>query len=125
MTWLQSYMSQRTQCVSVKSAVSGNKALTFGVPQGSVLGPVLYCLYSKPMGEICRRHGMPYHDFADDKQVYKIIHIKDDSKSAMEKIESCLVDISEWTSANGLKLNEDKTELIVFRPKTFQIYMPQ
>jgi hypothetical protein len=47
--------------------------LRFGVPQGSVLGPKLYFIFAKPVGEICRRHGMSYHSYANDTQVYQVI----------------------------------------------------
>ena len=63
----------KTQRVAIGSVQSDDIKLDFGVLQGSVLGPNLYCIISKPVGEICRRHGMSYHSYADDTQVYQII----------------------------------------------------
>jgi len=117
LNWIQSYLSNRTQCVAVGSCTSTDKHLDFGVPQGSVLGPRKYCLYSKPIGEICRRHNLLYHCYADDTQVYMVIRPSDSWDNLATKMEACLADISLWMSSNMLKLNQDKTELIVFSSK--------
>lgn len=115
--WIQSYLSDRRQCVAIGSATSDDKILGFGVPQGSVLGPRKYCLYSKPIGEICRRHNLLYHCYADDTQIYMVIRPQNNWDTIAHSLEACLVDISAWMNANMLKLNQDKTELIVFAPK--------
>lgn len=115
--WIQSYLSDRRQCVAIGSVTSDDKILEFGVPQGSVLGPRKYCLYSKPIGEICRRHNLLYHCYADDTQIYMVIRPQHNWDTIAHNIEACLVDISAWMNANMLKLNQDKTELIVFAPK--------
>ena len=105
------------QCTPLGPVIFEQQYLGFGVPQGSVLGPRKYCLYSKPIGEICRRHDLCYHCYADDTQLYRVIKLSDDWNNISVKLEACLADISDWMSANMLKLNQDKTELIVFRPK--------
>ena len=117
LSWFQSYLTGRSQCVAIGSRTSSAKYLTFGVPQGSVLGPRKYCLYSKPIGEICCRHNMLYHCYADDTQVYMVIRPSDSWENISTKLESCLADICSWMSANKLKLIQDKTELIVFSSK--------
>jgi hypothetical protein len=61
LAWFGSYLSGRTQQVAIGKTVSSIFQLRFGVPQGSVLGPRLYCMFSKPIAEICRRHNMCYH----------------------------------------------------------------
>ena len=73
--WFRSYLEGRTQRVAVGSVHSNSIQLNFGVPQGSVLGPRLYCMFSKPIGEICKRHNMLYHCYADDSQVYLVIEL--------------------------------------------------
>ncbi|CAC5422802.1 unnamed protein product [Mytilus coruscus] len=107
----------RTQRVAIGSVQSEDIKLDFGVPQGSVLGLKLYCIFAKPVGEICRRHGMSYHSYTDDTQVYQIIRPQGDCCNLSKHLEKCLSDIGDWMSANMLKLNEDKTELIIFALK--------
>lgn len=115
--WIQSYLQNRKQRVVVGSAISNDKQLTFGVPQGSVLGPKFYCMFAKPIGEICRRHNMNYHSYADDTQVYLILKPSDNWDNFSTRLENCLADISSWMRLNRLKLNQSKTELIVFASK--------
>ena len=66
LAWIQSYLSDRIQCVGIDSITSADKMMQFGVPQGSVLGPSMYTMYSKPIGEICRQHDIQFHYYADD-----------------------------------------------------------
>ena len=115
--WIESYLKDRTQRVAIGNTHSNNLRLQYGVPQGSVLGPKLYCMYSKPVGEICKRHKMSYHSYADDTQAYQVIKPEGDWNDLSERLKSCLSEIRDWMSSNMLKLNQDKTELIVFAPK--------
>jgi hypothetical protein len=115
--WFKSYLMGRTQRFAIRSVQSDDIKLRFGVPPGPMLGPKLYCIFAKPVGEICRRHGMSYHSYADDAQVYQVIQPQGDWSELSERLERYLSDIADWMSANMLKLNEDKRELIIFAPK--------
>jgi len=117
LSWIESYLSNRTQCVSIDGVQSESFNLKYGVPQESVLGPRIYCMFSKPIGEICKRHKMSYHCYADDSQVYQVIKPIDNWNAVSRHFEACLSDISSWMRSNLLKINQDKTELIVFVPK--------
>ena len=68
--WFRSYLSDRTQYVRIQDVSSDVHASPYGVPQGSVLGPLLYSLYTSPLGDIARSHGLSYHFYADDTQLY-------------------------------------------------------
>jgi hypothetical protein len=117
LTWMKSCLNDRTQRVAVGSVVSNSMHLQCGVPQSYVLGPRLYCILAKPISEICRRHNFSHHSYADDTQVYLVIKPLDNWKNISRRLETCLSDVSVLMSSNMLKLNQDKTELIVFAPK--------
>ena len=68
--WLRSYLKERTQRVVIGDQSSSTTTLTTGVPQGSVLGPLLFSLYVQPIGDIIRAHGLFFHQYADDLHVY-------------------------------------------------------
>ena len=116
--WFISYLVGRTQSISIDNVTSDPIVLEFGVPQGSVLGPILYTLYTTPLGTLIRKHGLDFHMYADDTQIYLSI---DAPQLQNEKcrLESCLDDIKIWMLSNKLKLNDDKTELIVCNPRNF------
>ena len=68
--WFHSYLTGRTQAVFLDGVSSDSVNLTCGVPQGSVLGPILFNIYTQPLGEIARKHGLSYHFYADDTTLY-------------------------------------------------------
>ena len=68
--WFRSYLIGRIQRVVIEDSVSVDQELRFGVPQGSVLGPKIYCMYTKPVIDIIHRHGLSHNSYADDTQLY-------------------------------------------------------
>ena len=112
--WFKSYLSNRVQRVIIGDTVSECKNLNFGVPQGSVLGPKIYCMYTKPISDIIAGHGLSHHCYADDTQLYIAIEHSANLHSELLRMERCVADIRTWMRHNMLKLNDDKTELIVF-----------
>ena len=114
--WFRSYIQDRKQFVMINGIKSKVKELRYGVPQGSVLGPILYLLYTSPIGNIIRRHGLNYHLYADDTQLYlsfKSTRAPAEQAGSISRIEACVSEIDSWMVSNKLKLNRGKTELLV------------
>ena len=116
LSWMTSYLTDRYQTVCVDGELSEPVLMECSVPQGSVLGPKNYVMYTKPLGDVIRTHGLCYHFYADDTQLYLSFKSKDDvaQSEALTRIESCLKDIESWMHHNMLKLNTDKTEVMLF-----------
>ena len=110
--WFKSYLTGRTQAVFLDNVSSDSVNLTCGVPQGSVLGPILFNIYTQPLGGIARKHGMKYHFYADDTQLYTSFSVKDSNSSAT-LISNCIADIKSWMQSNMLMLNDSKTEVVL------------
>ena len=66
----RSYLTGRIQRVVIEDAVSIDQELGFVVPQGSVLGPKIYCMYTKPVSNLIQRYGLSHHSYTDDTQLY-------------------------------------------------------
>ena len=119
LAWFESYLTSRKQFVQVNECRSKQRSLERGVPQGSVLGPLLYLLYTSPIADNIKFHKLQYHLYADDTQLY--ISFKTDCSCdlslAKRRAECCVNDIDCWMVNNGLKLNQDKTELVLISSK--------
>ena len=116
LSWFISYLNDRSQCVHIFDKVSQKRDLQYGVPQGSVLGPILFSLYTRSISDVIRKHGISFHQYADDTQLY-LSFDKCDISNAFVKMEHCISDLCTWMDFHKLKLNTKKTEFIVFRSK--------
>ena len=98
-----------------KCSRSSLRELNCGVLQGSVLGPLLYVLYTSSVADIIKKHNLLYHLYADDTQLYVSFKLGSDDLlfSAKFSIEMCVQEINNWMILNGLKRNEEKTELLL------------
>uniref|UniRef100_A0A8C3GA23 Reverse transcriptase domain-containing protein n=1 Tax=Cyclopterus lumpus TaxID=8103 RepID=A0A8C3GA23_CYCLU len=115
LSWFKSYLSDRSQFVFVNDEASMTTNVNHGVPQGSVLGPILFTLYMLPLGNIIRKHSISFHCYADDTQLY--LWIKPEETNQLAKLQACLKDIKTWMTCNFLMLNSDKTEVILLGPE--------
>ena len=115
--WFKSYLNNRSFNVKIRCSLS-NGVITFhGVPQGSILGPILFLLYISEIEKIAKLYGLELHMFADDMQIY-IAFKRNTILSSISNIEHCLRHIKLWMSTNFLKVNEDKTQFLLISSKT-------
>jgi hypothetical protein len=113
LTWFKGYLTDRCQMVAVNGCLSSTRSVGNGVPQGSVLGPLLFSTYISPLKDLFNKHGVRYHCYADDIQIY-ISSKPEDAVQALNRLEHCVSDVANWLADNYLALNNDKTEFIVF-----------
>jgi len=109
--WFKSYLSDRTQIVRISGCSSSTSKLRCGIPQGSILGPLLFVLYASPIEEIVKKHGLWGHCYADDTQIY-FYCAPDQMTSLATSFTQCIAELEAWMAANRLKLNTDKTEFV-------------
>ena len=109
--WLKSYLTCRSQCVHHGDQTSASSVMACGVPQGSVLGPLLFLLYTADLAPLIRKHNLDCHLFADDTQIYS--HSDPSSTSSLhDSTERCIAHIADWMRCNRLQLNAAKTEFM-------------
>ena len=108
--WFKSYLSNRQQYVSVNGFHSNTLPMKYGVPQGSVLGPLLFLIYINDLHNAIR-HSVVHH-FADDTN---LLYVSENLKTIQNRINQDLKSLCTWLRANKISLNASKTELIIFR----------
>ena len=123
LNWVRSYLSNRVQRVKLLESFKED----YGVPQGSVLIPLLFTLYTTPLSSVISRHNIWHHLYADDTHIYLSLS-KTDPEMSLSLVQQCLQDVSDWMIASKLKLNSDKTEFILIGTKAqrdkFKKYFP-
>ena len=113
---VSSYLTDRTHYVSLSNHCSAFAPVHSGVPQGSVLGPILFTICIKPFSAIIDSQSIIHHSFADDIQLqmsappYRVSEL-------LHSMQSCIGDFKAWATANMLKLNDNKTELMLVTSK--------
>ena len=114
--FIESYLADRSFTTLVNTTESSKKRLLYGVPQGSLLGPLLYIMYTKGLEELILSYGLRLHMYADDIQIY--FSCSTDKLNNVEHVlQTCLAGIQTWMDDNFLKLNSDKTQIKVFPAK--------
>lgn len=110
--WISSYLADRTQFIHVGSESSAITNCSCGVPQGSVLGPLLFVAYTSPIAFITTKFGVLHNQYADDTQLYVALSKKDPNDTA-KNLRNCLSAVHTWFSQNGLVINPEKSEAML------------
>ena len=114
--WFSSYLTDRTHYVSLSNHCSDFAPVHSGDPQGSVLGPILFAMYIKPLSAIIDSHSIIHHSFADDLQL-QMSAPPDRISDLLHSMQSCIGDVKAWATANMLKLSDNKAELMLVTSK--------
>ena len=109
--WFSSYLSSRTSVVDIQPNLSPSSTSTCGVPQGSLLGPILFNLYTTPLSTIISSSTISHLLYADDTQLF-ISFIPKQYSAAISNLQSTVSLISSWMSSNYLTLNPTKTDFL-------------
>ena len=118
MKWIVSYLNGRCQTINIQGKLSVPMSLIYGVPQGSVLGPLLFILYTTPLSKIITNHkDLQHHLYADDTQVYTSFKTTSNFSTSINNLQQCLLSVQDWMFTNKLKLNPDKTEFMLIGNK--------
>ena len=104
----ESYLKDRDYFVSIGNYESERMKMTCGVPQGSILGPLLFNIYMLPIAQIMENNKTCYHSYADDTQIYITISPRD--YNPIQALIKCIEQINDWMCQNFLQLNKNKTE---------------
>ena len=109
--WVTSYLADRSNFVKFESACTCTMSSTAGVPQGSVLGPLLFAMYISPIQSVIDHYGVSHHSYADDTTLY--VKREKDRSGACTNLEQCTVALSDWFTLNDMVLNPGKSEVMV------------
>ena len=114
LAWFSSYLSGRSQRVSVNGETSDCYPLPFGVPQGLRLGPLLFSAYASKLFEVIKLYLPNAHAFADDTQLHLSFNPDNslNEAEAVHAMEQCIRAVRAWMQSDKLKLNENKTEVM-------------
>jgi hypothetical protein len=110
--WIMGYLSDRHQFINCKGTFSSTMPVRYGVPQGSVLGPLIFNIYLTGLRDIVLSHEIDYVCYADDLQLIMKSSVADLTVS-LAKLETCIADIKQWYAASFLALNDAKTEFLI------------
>ena len=106
--WFSSYLTDQTHYISLSNNCSVFAAVHSGVPQGSVLGPILFTMYTKPLSAIIDSHSIIHHSYSDDLQL-QMSAPPDGISELLDYMQSYVSDVETWTTTNMPKFNDNKT----------------
>ena len=119
LSWLKSFITGRQQRVKIGDCLSDLTYVLFGVPQGSILGPLLFNLYCASISSAFESCGFANMGYADDNLGLRAFSARSSVHTLLSDVPNCIASIRNWTRSHFLKLNSDKTRIIVFGNSSF------
>ena len=119
--WFHSFLTNRKQRVRINDSLSECLDVLFGVPQGSVLGPVLFNLYAKSLYDVISAAGFDTSGYADDSNARLSFSLKFQHSVITHHLPDLMDKITQWMNSFFLKINPDKTEIILFVPQSLKL----
>ena len=113
---IQTYLEDRTTQVQIHSSKSEPKPVPFGLPQGSVLSPLLFTLYTRSLALLIDEMGFEQHTYADDTLIY-ISFLPDEIDYIKEMLQHLFIRLKQWMHFRKLKINVDKTKVMLISPQ--------
>ena len=114
--WFHSFLMGRAQRTRINNSISDDVVIMFGVPQGSVLGPVLFNIYVRSIYGYIKQHGFNIFGYADDHQIFKTFKPRQQHLVLLEDLCFCFKAVKRWMTQHFLQLNATKTQIIIFVP---------
>ena len=118
--WFASFLSDRIQSTNISGSNSETRGMPYGVPQGSVVGPVLFNIYVRNFISMLEKAGFIVHGYADDHQVLYTFRIEFQYEAICHSLPKGLHLITQWMTSHFLKLNAGKSQLLIFTPKNLR-----
>ena len=121
--WLTSYLNGRSFSVKIGSVNGRTVLLIYGVPQGSILGPLLFILYTSDLPAIALKSDVDFQSYADDSHLFASFDPESEYEDTMDRVNKCLKDIERWMKSVFLKMNVGKTEvLFIAKPRIHSLF---
>ena len=120
LNWFESFLRGRNQQVLIKQSLSDSHTVNCGVPQGSVLGPVLFNIYTRSLFDVIKNCGFSTSGYADDNNALQSFSLHFQFDLITSQLPKLMSQIKDWMNEHFLKINPDKTEIIVFLPEHMQ-----
>ena len=108
LAWIKAYLHGRGAVVNISGVRSDRISFDCDVPQGSVLGPILFTMYVQPVTDIILQNNLMGHCYADDTLIYFNFRSQDELYTSIDNLMTCIHEIRNWMTENCLKLNEGK-----------------
>ena len=120
LSWIRDFLTNRSQRVRIDDTFSDAEAVQFGVPQGSILGPLLYNMYTSSQNDVFNECSFRSSGYADDANGRKRFSLVFQYSVLKYSIEQCINNIIKWMNNRKLKINPEKTEICLFHPKILE-----